>query len=246
MTHPQTPVAKIFLELAETLVSDYDLVDFLHLVSVHGVEALGVEAVGLLLAHNNGNLNVIASSCEKTPVPELLALQTGEGPVLECYRTGRQVTCADLSSRADRWPRFAPPALDAGFAAAYALPMRLPGAAIGAMSILTATRGDLDSGLLSVAQALTDVAAVGVLNAATDRRKEPPTRQLQTTLNNRVTIEQAKGVLAQRCGVSVGEAFELLYRYARARRQKLTDVAKAVIGNDPAIADLLSHARDAV
>lgn len=244
MTHPQSAVAEVFVELADTLVTDFDLIDFLQLVSVRSAQALSVQAVGLLLAYTNGDLNVVAASCEAMPVLELFQLQNGEGPGLDCYLTGRLVTCSDLTSEASRWPHFVPRALGAGFAAAHALPMRLHDATIGQMNLLTAKRGGLDGELLAVAQALTDVATLGVANARTIPGSELPTKQLHTALNSRVTIEQAKGVLAGRGGVTVGEAFEMLRSYARGRNQKLTEVAEAVVRNDPAIADLIIHAGD--
>jgi hypothetical protein len=239
MTRPPSAVAKAFVELADTLVTDFDLIDFLHLVAVRSAQALNVEAVGLLLAHTNGDLNVVAASCETMPVLELFQLQNGEGPGLDCYLTGRPATCPDLSTEASRWPRFVPPALDAGFAAVHALPMRLHDETIGQMNLLTATHGGLDGELLAIAQALTDVAAVGVANARAIRGSELLTTPLHTALNSRVSIEQAKGILAGHGGVTVSEAFELLRSYAHSRNGKLTEVAEAVVRNDPAIADLM-------
>jgi hypothetical protein len=123
VTRPQSAVTKVFVELADTLVTDFDLIDFLDLVTVRSAQTLSVEAVGLLLALTNDDLNVVAS-CETMRVLELFRLQSDEGPGLDCYLTGRPVNCPELSSEASRWPRFVPPALDAGFAAAHALPMR--------------------------------------------------------------------------------------------------------------------------
>jgi GAF domain len=127
MTGPQPAIAKTFVELADTFVADFDLVDFMHLVTVRTQQALGVEAVGLLLAANSGGLNVIAASSEQACVLELFQLQNPEGPCLDRYRTERPVSCRDLSTESDRWPRFVPKALDSGFAAVHALPMRLRG-----------------------------------------------------------------------------------------------------------------------
>jgi len=242
MTSPQPAIAQTFVKLADTLVADFDLVDFLHLVTVHTQQALGVEAVGLLLADNHGGLNVVAASGEQARVLELFQLQNAEGPCLDCYRTGRPVSCPDLSAESDRWPRFVPKALESGFAAVHALPMRLRDEAIGGMNLFTATRGDLDAELLAVGQALTDMATIALLHERAIRQHDLLTEQLQTTLNNRLAIEQAKGILAQRGGITVDEAFELLRTYAHSPHQKLTDVAEALVRNDPAVADLLPRA----
>jgi GAF domain-containing protein len=187
MTGPQPSIANTFVELADTLVADLDLVEFLHLVAVRTQQTLGV-AVGLLLADNHGGLNVIAASSEQARLLELFQLQNAEGPCLDCYRTGRPVSCPDLSTEPDRWPHFVPEALDSGFAAVHALPMRLRDKTIGGMNLFTATRGALDAELLAVGQALTDVASIGLLHDRAIRERELLTEQLQTTLNNRLTI----------------------------------------------------------
>lgn len=244
MTGPQPAVAKTFVELADTLVADFDLVDFLQLVTVRSQHALWVEAVGLLLADNHGGLNVIAASSEQARVLELFQLQNAEGPCLDCYRSGQPVSCPDLSTEGGRWPRFVPRALDAGFTGVHALPMRLREKVIGAMNLLTAAPGGLDPELLAIGQALTDVAAIGLLLERAMRHGELLAEQLQTALHNRLTIEQAKGILAQRADVTIGEAFDLLRTYARGRNQKSTDLADAVVRHDPAVADLVPGAGD--
>jgi hypothetical protein len=242
MTGPQPAIAETFVELADTLVTDFDLVDFMHLVTVRTQQALGVEAVGLLLADNHGGLNVVAASSEQARLLELFQLESAEGPCLDCYRTGQPVSCPDLSTESNRWPRFVPKALDSGFAAVHALPMRLREEAIGGMNLFTAARGGLDAELLAVGQALTDVATIGLLQERAIRQRDLLTQQLQTTLNNRLTIEQAKGVLAQRGGITIDEASQLLRTYAHSRHQKLVEVADALMRHDPAVDDLVSRA----
>jgi len=199
-------------------------VDFLHSVAVHAQQVLGVDAVGILLADNHGDLNVFAAASEQARVLELFQLQNAEGPCLDCYRSGKPTSCADLSAAADRWPRFVPQALGTGFAAVHALPMRLREKTIGGMNLFTVTPGGLDAELLSVAQALTDVVLV---------------QQLQAALNNRLAVEQAKGILAERAGITVDAVFELLQAYAHTRDQKLTDVAEALVRRDPAVDDVV-------
>ena len=241
MTGPQPALANSFVELADTLVADFDLIDFFHLVTVRTQQTLGVEAVGLLVADNHGGLNVVAASSEQARVLELFQLQHAEGPCLDCYRSGRPVSCPDLSTESDRWPHFVPKALDIGFAAVHAVAMRLRDEVIGGMNLFTATRGGLDPERLVVAQALTDVAAIGLLQERAISQRDLLTEQLQTALNNRLSFEQAKGILAERGRIMVGEASELLRRYARRHNRKVTDVADAVVRNDPAIADLVDR-----
>ncbi|HUH69711.1 MAG TPA: GAF and ANTAR domain-containing protein [Mycobacterium sp.] len=239
MTGPQPAIAKTFVELADTLVADFDLVDFLHLLAVRTQQALGVEAVGFLLADNHGGLNVVAASSEQAEVLELFQLQNAEGPCMDCYRGGQPVSCPDLSADHERWPRFVAKALETGFVAVHALPMRLREEAIGGMNLFTATRGGLDADLLAVAQAFSDVATIGLLQERAIRERDLLAQQLQATLNNRLTIEQAKGIVAERAGITVDEAFELLRGYSHSRNQRLTDLADAMVRRDPAVADLV-------
>jgi hypothetical protein len=140
--------------------------------------------------------------------------------------------------------RFVAKALDSGFAAVHALPMRLRGQVIGGMNLFSAKRGGLDAELLAAGQALTDVATIGLLHERAIRQSDLLTQQLQTTLNNRLTIEQAKGILAQRGGTTIDEASVLLCTYAHSHNKKLTDVADALVRNDPAVADLVPRAGD--
>ncbi|OBI62983.1 GAF and ANTAR domain-containing protein [Mycobacterium sp. E796] len=242
MNSPQPVVAKSFVELVDSLVDDFDLVDFLHLVTVRAQQTLGVEAVGLLLADNHGGLNVVAASSEQARVLELFQLQHAEGPCLDCYRTGRPVSCPDLSSEFERWPLFVPKALDTGFAAVHALPMRLREQVIGGMNLFTVTRGDLDADLLAVGQALTDVATIGLLQERAISQRELLIEQLQTTLKHRLTVEQAKGILAERADVTVDEAFGLMRAYAHGCGRKLTDVADALVRRDPSADELILRA----
>jgi len=242
MTGPHRTAAQAFVELADTLVNDFDLVDFLYLVTVRVQQTLDVGAVGLLLADNHGGLNVIAASSEQARILELFQLQNAEGPCLDCYRSGRAVSCPDLARESHRWPRFVARALEAGFTAVHALPMRLRDEVIGGMNLFTTSPGQLDDETLDVAQALTDVAAIGLLHERVSHQRALLIEQLQTALHSRLTIEQAKGVVAEHTGVSIGEAFDRLRRYAHSHQRKLADLADAVVRNDPTVVELLRKA----
>src|ERR1044071_7074450 len=99
-------VAEVFVELADTLVDDFDLIDFLHRLTVRCVELLDVSAAGLLLTDQRGALQVVAASTERTRLLELLQMQTDEGPCPECFHSGGPVTVVDLAAAAERWPTF--------------------------------------------------------------------------------------------------------------------------------------------
>ena len=128
-------LAAAFVELADTLVADFDVVDFLHGLADRAVQLLDVDAAGLMLADQRGSLQVIASSSEQARLVELFQLQHDQGPCLECYQTGRPVYEADMAAAMQRWPMFAPAAAEAGFAAMQAIPMRLRDDVIGAMNL---------------------------------------------------------------------------------------------------------------
>lgn len=234
-----------FVELADTLVADYDVIDFLHMLALRAVELLDVTACGLLVADHHQNLGLVAASSEQTRLLELFQLQNSEGPCLDCYTSQAPVECADLTQVAERWPRFAPRAVETGYVAVQALPMRLRDTTIGAMNLFTEAVGSLEPDAIALGQALADVATIGILHERAQRRQEEVVTQLQSALNSRVLIEQAKGVLAERLGSSVDEAFGLLREYSRMRNRKLRNVAAEVIDGRLELDALLSRPRPA-
>ncbi|MGW0903052.1 ANTAR domain-containing protein [Streptomyces sp. NPDC002853] len=232
-------LAKTFVELADTLVADFDLIDFLRLLSDRCVEMLGASAAGVLLADRNGELRVMAASDEQVRLLELFQLQNDEGPCLDCCRTGMPVTVPDLSTETARWPRFTAQAQPLGFGAVQALPMRLRDEVVGALNLFRATPGLFDPVATSLAQALADVATISLLQQRDTHRTTILNEQLQTALNSRVLLEQAKGKLAERHSVNMEEAFIALRRYARAHNRRLSDVARAFVDDSEPLAGLM-------
>ncbi|MEV0724346.1 GAF and ANTAR domain-containing protein [Micromonospora purpureochromogenes] len=224
----ESQLADVFVEMADTLVDDFDVIEFLHVLTERCVELLGVSAAGLLLTDQRDTLQVVAASSERTRLLELFQLQTDQGPCLDCFRTGQAVSVADLPT-ANRWPRFTAAAAEVGFAAVHALPMRLRSEVIGALNLFDVQPGALDEGKLRIGQALADVATIGLLQQRAIHRRDILAEQLQTALNSRVLIEQAKGVLAERLQVDVGEAFALLRDGARSRNRRLSELSQAII-----------------
>lgn len=232
-------LAQTFVELADTLVDEFDLVEFLHLLVDRCVELLDVSAAGLMLADFRGRLQVMASSSENIRLLELFQLQNDDGPCLDCYRTGRPVKHPDLASADDWWPRFAPAAAQAGFRTVHALPMRLRTEILGAFNLFHTDAHQLDSSVTRIGQALVDVATIGLIHERSLRDHETLIDQLQTALNSRVIVEQAKGILAERRGIDPGDAFTLLRNYARNHGQRLTELAAAVIDGSTTATELL-------
>jgi transcriptional regulator with GAF, ATPase, and Fis domain len=218
-----------FVELTDTLVAGFDVIDFLHVLTDRSVQLLDVSAAGLLLADPRGELRVVAASSEAARLLELFQIQNAQGPCLDCFRSGRPVAAADLAAAAARWPRFAPAARRAGFAAVQALPMRLREQVIGALNFFRAAPGAFPAADIRVGQALADVATISLLHERSMRHSDTLNEQLQTALNSRVLIEQAKGKLAERLGLDMDQAFSLLRGQARARNLRLSDLAQAFI-----------------
>lgn len=233
-------LAEAFVDLADTLVSDYDVTDLLYRLVEHCVRLLDVDEAGLLLSDQRGSLNVMASSDERTRLLELLQLQADEGPCLECFRSGEPVSVSDLRAASGRWPQFAPAALAAGYLAVHALPLRLREQVIGALNLFSADTGELADEGIYVGRALADVATIGLLQERSIHRGETVIEQLEAALHSRVIIEQAKGVLAERGALDMDEAFRRLRSHARASNTRLADVARELVDGQLDTAQILT------
>jgi len=229
---PVERLAGVFVEVADTLVADFDVVDFLHLITTRAAELVPDSAVGLMLADHQGRLRFMGASTEATRLLELFQLQNDQGPCLDCFRTGVGVVNADLHDGDTPWPRFAPRAVEAGFRSVHAVPLRLRSETIGALNVFGRQPTRLEPADAHLVQALADVATIGLMQERAIRRNELLAEQLQTALNSRIVVEQAKGALAQMHGVSVDQAFELLRSYARSTGTRLSDVARRIV-TDP-------------
>jgi len=222
-------LADVFVDVADTLVADFDVIEFLHGVAAHATEMTGAAAAGLMLADLDGGLHYMGASDESARLLELFQIQHQEGPCLDCYRTGEPVTEVDLAAAASRWPAFVAHALPTGVVAVHAFPMRLRDQVIGAVNVFGTEHRALDADESRVVQALADLATIAIIQERSIRHAELVTEQLQFALNSRVVIEQAKGAVARAQGVSVTEAFDLLRTHARRQRIGLTELAMAVV-----------------
>jgi len=232
-------LSKIFVEVADTLVDDFDLLDFLQMLTVRTAGLVGASAVGLLLADQRGRLQFMAASDERARILEVFQVQASEGPCFDAFRTGEPVLNADLQAAGQRWPGFARQALSVGFRSVHAFPMRVRREIIGALNVFgSAVGGNFDAADVQIVQALTDVAAIGLLQERAIRRGEVLTEQLQGALNSRIVIEQAKGAIAQAHGLSVDAAFTVLRGYARRTNRKLTEVAQEMLADPDKLAAL--------
>jgi GAF domain-containing protein len=221
-------LARAFVRLADTLVSDFDIVEFLHSLSADSVEILAAEAAGVMLSDGRGSLRLIASSEERMRLLELFELQGAEGPCLDAYASGRPVQASAAESRL-RWPVFGPHAAEVGFQRMCAVPLRVRTDIIGALNLFRGGDEPFTDVEMDIAQAMAEVAAIALLQERALQEQGLLTGQLQAALNSRVVIEQAKGMLSEYLTVTVDDAFELLRGYARVHNRRLSDVAGNVV-----------------
>jgi transcriptional regulator with GAF, ATPase, and Fis domain len=221
-------LTEAFVEAADTLVDDFDVIDFLHTLAERCVQLLDVDAAGLMLADHHGSLHASAASSENARLMELFELQTDAGPCVDCYRGAVAVVNADLDANAERWPRFAEAASALGFVSVHALPLRLRERVIGALNLFCSGPEPLGEDDVRVGQSLADVATIGILAQRSLEQADLVTTQLQTALNSRISIEQAKGVLAERHQIKLDEAFTALRRHARDNNLRMSDLARDV------------------
>lgn len=223
---------KTLVELADTLVDDFDVIEFLHMLTSRATELLDAVEAGLLLADPGGHLQLMASSSERTRALELFQLQNEEGPCLDCFRTGQPVIAEDLDAERDRWPRFVLEACKDGFASVHAVPLRLRQDVIGALGLFGATPGRLSDADLMACQGMAHIATISLLHQRAIGEAHTSTNQLQFALNSRIVIEQAKGVLAERGRIDMDEAFQTLRTYARNHNRRLSEMADDVVNRN--------------
>jgi GAF domain-containing protein len=234
-------ISRAFVDLTDTLVSDYDPLEFMGTLAEHAVTLLDVSAVGVLLADERQVLSLAAASSEQSGLLEVFSVGNGAGPCVDCLRDGQPVISPDLGADADRWPDFVAAAARAGFRFAHAVPMRLRDDSIGVLNLLHTDTHVLSGDDAALAQALADAATIGLLHERAVRRAEVVTEQLQGALSSRVIIEQAKGALAQHYGISPADAFAALRSQARSTGTRLSDLASRIVERTVDPADVPLH-----
>lgn len=227
------------VSLVDSLLDDFDVIELLTELTEQCTRLLDITSAGLLLAVPGRQLHLMAATSEKTQELELFQLQCEEGPCLDCYATGQPVSVGDLREQVERWSRFVPAATEAGFTSVHAVPMRAAGTVLGALGLFGTTVGALNDADLVVGQALAHIATVAILQEHTPTPTAVLPR-LQRVLASRVVVEQAKGFLRERLDVSLDQASGLLRQYAKAEHRHLTEVARRLISDTEARAEILT------
>ena len=237
---PSERIAEMMVDIADTLIEDFDVMMFLHRLTSHATEFAEAAEVGIMVTDKDGDLRFVAASQELAETLEIFQLQTGEGPCLDAFNFGHAVTNVDLATASQRWPRFAPRAAAAGFEVVHALPMRLRDEVIGGLNVFTAHGRTVGEAELKILQAMANLATIGLLQLRAAERAATLAGQLQTALQSRVLIEQAKGALAQLHSLDMEAAFRLLRNYARSHHYNLTDLARDCLAEPDQFPELTS------
>lgn len=239
MVSREIRIGQLFVELADTLTADFDVVEFMHRLADACIELLDVDAAGLMLIDLHGRPRLVASSPDLMRDLELFELQADEGPCLDVIEHGQAVVNVKVADAQQRWPRFTAAALEAGMRSTHALPLKLRSRLIGAVNLFGEREQHLSEEDIALGQALADVASIGLLQQRVTR--EPPmlAEQLQSALNTRILVEQAKGILAEHSGLNPGDTFHYLRTHARSAGETLERVAAAVVSGELTAADVL-------
>ncbi|RFA07964.1 hypothetical protein B7R54_01090 [Subtercola boreus] len=241
-TSRETLLSAAFVKLADTLVDDFDIVDLLHTLVDECRRILNIEAAGLMLANQDEQLELVASTSEEAELVEIMQINAGAGPCVDAYTGGDAVAVADIAAEQEHWPAFSSAALALGFHAVYATPMKLRGRVIGTLNLLSTSVGVLEERDANAARALADAATIAILQERLLHETTIVTEQLNHALESRIFIEQAKGALAQTFSVSMDEAFQLLRNYARRNNLRLQVVAAGIADRSIAAAELATPA----
>ncbi|MCU1404437.1 MAG: transcriptional regulator [Glaciihabitans sp.] len=229
-------INQAFVKVADTLMDSYDVVDLLSTLVHQCAELLDAAGGGILIADSTGVLELIASTSEAAEFVEVMQLAAGEGPCVDCFNSGQAVAVNDIGEAGDQWAQFREAALQRGFHSLHATPMRLRGRVIGTMNLLFTREGPMSERDASLAQALADVAVIGILQERSLRDPRIVTEQLHLAIDTRIMVEQAKGVLSHIHLMDMDEAFNALRTYARSQRLSLREVSQGVVDHslDPA------------
>lgn len=236
MISRESRLGTTFVKLADTLVNDFKVPDLLHELAETCVELLDTDAAGILLASPTGGLHQAGSSDADGALLAVLDVMHDRGPGVVSHATGSVVDVADVTAD-HRWADIAPTCALADYRAVTAVPLSLRHESIGALVMFRTTTGRMDPTDLEIAQALADVASIGLVQARLLRETQIVAEQLEHALESRVVIEQAKGIIAEQGQVAVDVAFGMFRSYARSHQRSLTDVATDIVAGTLTAAD---------
>lgn len=222
--------AQTLARLVDGIVQPFDLLGYLDELSAVSSTVLGLDGAGIVLSTPRRALRAVAASAERRSLLELFELQESGGPCTECCALSRTVEEPDLRTAGlDRWPAFAAAASLQGFSSTVAFPLRVQRECIGALNLFGRQPGPLSDDDRTVGQAMADLAALALLHERFRRERHLVAEQMQAALNNRVLLEQAKGVVAEQLGVDIDAAFGYIQTSAAAANASIGDHASDIV-----------------
>ena len=224
----ETRITTAFVAVADTLTTDFDVIDLLHTLVEQCTTILDTDAGGLMLVDSAGQLELMTSTSEAADFVEVMQLNADSGPCIDCFKRGIAVSVPDIKKDGAQWPEFQRAALDKGFQSAHAIPLKLRGQIIGTMNLFAHQTGALSVRDAAVAQALADVATIGILQERVIRESNILAEQLHRALDSRVLVEQAKGIISHSLSVSMDQAFAVLRAHARDNNLTIRSVAEGI------------------
>ncbi|MBB4912765.1 GAF domain-containing protein [Actinophytocola algeriensis] len=243
MPPTQDVVSDTIAAITARLAARHDGMAVLRAVTDACGTLLSADATGVLIADPRGGVEVIAASDEPTRFVERLQAELREGPCLACIDDNTEVAVPDPDTERERWPRFADAMTEAGFRSMYAHPLRLMNRAVGGLNIFYTTRTDLPPTARRLAQALADLAVLGLTQERDQRRVERLAEQTLTTLNDRTHLGHAVGVVASTLGVTPDVARAMFVAASTQGGRSIRDLANAITSGALAPADLHDTSR---
>ncbi|MEV0981540.1 GAF and ANTAR domain-containing protein [Streptomyces sp. NPDC049915] len=235
-------LAQAFVDLADTYAEEFDPLRLFDRL-VHTCQGLlDVSAAAVMMADARGTMTTMAATEEEAAFIEVLQMQTGRGPCMECFRTGRSRDIPDISTEYERWPQLVDAMIDAGYWSLHTVPVRLHERQLGALTLLGHCVGALPDGDAHLAQALADSAALSLMHWSMEpARGDDVITRVQSALGAKATLEIAKGMLAAYAGMSVAEAGRHLGDHAARRRVSLADTASALVNRTMELESVVSR-----
>jgi len=215
-------------QLADLRSSPVTVEEALERVVASADALFGVDGTALMLVDRDQALRNLAVSDARAGLLEELQAEHSEGPCVDAFEDKEPVAADDLASE-DRWPEFAPAAAGGGLLAVLASPIPYSDHAVGVVAVFAGDPHPWTEAEREAIVAFTELVALLILNAMEASERGKLAGELQLALSSRVVIEQAKGVLVGRHGLTTRQAFERLRRQARDQRRPLSEVARTVV-----------------
>ena len=217
-------------ELGKLRFGEMRVEDAMHHIVQTTHTIFSVDGAGLMLADVDHHLLNAAVSDERMRHLEELQIRHGEGPCIAAFEDKELVGAEDLTED-QRWPSFSQHAVARGVRAVLASPIPYNQDAVGVVAVISEQRRSWAPEAELALLAFTDLAALMIASMMQGQEQSELAAQLQTALNSRAIIEQAKGVLIGQQGLSAHEAYEQLRAQARSQRRKLASVSADVVRN---------------